>query len=1516
MQTAVAKRRGAVVAVITALLSVCWAPSQGSAEPLISTVAGGGQIDGLMATQIAMNPYDIVAAQPGVLYVSLYNRHIVLRVDTSTWVVNTVAGTGMNGGGVTSGPATEVPLSYPSGLAIDGSGNLFIADLGNNQIRKVDPSGFLTTVAGTGVGGKTGDGGLATQALLSSPHDVRIGPDGNLYVADSGNNRIRRVDKTTGIISLVAGTSFGFSGDGGPATAAQIGLPYGIAFDNQGGLLIAATLNHRIRRVDLSTGIISTIAGTGSTAFNGDGLAALATNISQPSAVGLDANGNVVFVDSTLARVRRIDSQGNVQTIAGGAVPGFAGDGGPPSQSLLNTPLTFGVDQGTMYIADSGNLRIRAISRAEDLINTVAGNGSVADSDGLPATGVNLRNPLSTIPDGAGGYYILELGSNSLRHVDGRTGVLSTVAGSGAASFSGDGGPAIEASFNSPNSLSRDTAGNVYIADTGNNRIRKIFADASDLIGPNSTVTTIAGGGSQIGDGGPATQARLASPDGVAVDSGGVVYVADTLDARIRVVLPNGVINTIVGTGVAGFSGDGGPGLRAQVAIPVGVELDDGNRLLYIVDQQNNRIRRYDLLADRITTVAGNGGFGYNGDGQPATSASLAWPTGVVVDSYENIFIADGGNRRVRRVDAFTGQMETVSGNGILTGSIDGPGGNPADDLGDGGPASLATFITPQAVMLGPDGLLVTDPGLGRVRRIAPVPGGGAPPPTLTQAPAPTATSTSTPTATGTPTPTPVPTLTPTQIPATPTSTRVLTFTPTKTPTSTRTPTKTPVPPTTTPIPTNTAVPTRTFTSPPTSTPTNAPTWTPPAGSLSDLAVGKVASQSSTAFGADASRAADGVTDGVFDDGSVSHTSLDAQGWWQIDLGSVQPIYTVKVWSRTDCCADRLSAFYVLVSDNPFVSTDLSTVLSQPGVSSYFTPGSAGVPTQISVSRTGRYVRVQLTGTNYLSMAEVEVWGGAGVAPATVTPTVQVATKTATSTRTPIAATPSATRTNPPAATFTATPIGGGGGGTIDMALGRPATQSSTAYGGTADKAVDGTTNGNFSSGSVTHTDLNTQPWWQVDLQSSQAIDHIDVWTRTDCCSSRLSNFYIFVSDNAFLSQALNATLGQAGVSSYFVSGAAGRPTSVTINRTGRYVRVQLGTQDYLSLAEVQVWSGPTSPPPSATPTRTNTAVPTATNTVGAAPTATATPSGAGSVNLALGQSVSQSSTAFGAPPERAIDGNTSGNWGNNSLSHTDDDAQAWWQVDLGSGQSIGEIDVWNRTDCCSNRLSDFYVLVSDNPFTSTSLSTTLAQAGVHAYFNPGAADATTSVAVNRTGRYVRIQLSGMNYLALAEVQVWSMDSGATPPPTPTPGDNTDLALHQPATQSSTLLGATPDLAVDGTTYGNFAAGSVTHTDQDAQAWWQVDLGSLQPIGNIDVWPRTDCCTERTSAFYVLVSNVPFTSTDLATAINQLGVKNYYTPGTAGTPTTIPVNQTGRYVRVQLSGTNYLSLAEVQVWHQ
>jgi sugar lactone lactonase YvrE len=291
--------------------------------------------------------------------------------------ITTVAGTGWGGFGGDGGPATASWLYYPKGIAIDSSGNIFIADSGNNRIRKVSSStGAISTVAGTGGAVYNGDNRLATTATLFSPSDVAVDGAGNLYIADTQNHRVRNVNATTGMITTVAGLSTsGYSGDGGPATAAMLDYPYGVALDGVGNLYIAEFSNHRVRRVSAATGVITTVAGTGVDSFSGDGGLATAAGLSHPAGVALDPDGNLYITDSGNYRVRRVDAvTGVITTFAGGGST-FPGDGGLATSAKLNMPAKVALDgAGNLYISGIGNYcRVRKVTASTGVITTVAG---------------------------------------------------------------------------------------------------------------------------------------------------------------------------------------------------------------------------------------------------------------------------------------------------------------------------------------------------------------------------------------------------------------------------------------------------------------------------------------------------------------------------------------------------------------------------------------------------------------------------------------------------------------------------------------------------------------------------------------------------------------------------------------------------------------------------------------------------------------------------------------------------------------------------------------------------------------------------------------------------------------------------------------------------------------------------------------------------------------------------------------------------------------------------------------
>jgi len=647
----------------------------------IQTFAGGGLGVG---TSTSLNSPRSVAVD-GEGNVFFVNANQVLRLDAATGILTPVAGSGAAGFGGDNGPATNAEL-FAAAVVLDAAGNLYIADTENQRIRKVS-NGVITTVAGDGTAGYGGDNGPATAAQLRYPTGVAVDSAGNLYIADSNNNRIRKV--SNGVITTVAGDGAAdYGGDNGPALDAHLIFPGGVAVDAAGNLYIADTGNQRVRKV--SNGVITTVAGNGTCCYNGDNVQATNAPLSAPEGVAVDAAGNLYVADTGDWRIRKV-SNGVISTVAGNGTPGYAGDNGLAANAELDGPYGVAVDSiGNLYIADTANSRIRKVSGG--VITTVAGNGTCCFSgDNGPATSAQLGYPGGVAVDTAGNLYIADRDNNRIRKVS--NGVMTTVAGSGAFGFSGDNGPATAAQLHWPEGVAVDSLGNLYIADTISYRVRKVS---------NGVITTVAGNGIQghSGDNGPATSAQLYYPSGVAVDSAGNLYIADYNNSRIRKV-SNGVISTVAGNGTWGYSGDNGPATSAQLYYPRGVAVDSAGNL-YIADA-SNRIRK--VSNGVITTVAGNGTQGYSGDNGPATRAELYSPYGVAVDAAGSLYVADTFNSRIRRIS--NGVITTVAGGG--------------SSFGDNGPATDAQLDSPEGAAVDSTGnVYVADTGNARVRVLIP----------------------------------------------------------------------------------------------------------------------------------------------------------------------------------------------------------------------------------------------------------------------------------------------------------------------------------------------------------------------------------------------------------------------------------------------------------------------------------------------------------------------------------------------------------------------------------------------------------------------------------------------------------------------------------------------------------------------------------------------------------------------------------------------------------------------------
>jgi len=803
---------------------------------IVNTLAGSGTqgfADGIGTAAQFSRPYGVAVDASGTVYVADYKNQLIRKI-TSAGVVSTLAGSGT--AGFADGTDTSAQFNTPTGIAVDASGTVYVADSGNNRIRKITSAGVVSTLAGSGVASYVDDTGTAAQ--FNTPTGITVDASGTVYVADSGNNRIRKIT-SAGVVSTLAGSGVaGYVDDTG--TAAQFNYPAGVAVDASGVVYVADFYNNRIRKIT-STGVVTTFAGSGTIGFtDGTGTAA---QFYFPIGVAVDASENVFIADINNNRIRKITAAGMVSTLAGSGTQGFADGTGTAAQFYFPTGVAVDAS-GNVFVADRFNNRIRKIVQNKILtgdptgqmgthnvvLNANDGNGgstnqsftitvnalasptistlsptdnatdvvtntnlvltfneniqkgtgnilikdaldnstvqsidvttsavtvsntqviinppsdllghknyyiqipttaftdtasnayagiadmttwnfttantapiftstpitsidenqtysysvTTTDADGdavalttptLPSwlsltinttvstlagsgtagfvdasgTTAQFDQPYGVAVDASGTVYVADYKNQLIRKIT-SAGVVSTLAGSGTAGFAD--GIGMAAQFNGPSGVAVDASGTVYVADSGNHRIRKITAAG--------VVTTLAGSGTAGFADGIGTVAQFNTPSGIAVDASGTVYVAGSFTNRIRKITAAGVVSTLAGSGVAGFAD--GTGTSAQFWAPSGVAVD-ASGIVYVTDYVNNRIRKI-TASGVVTTLAGSGTSGYVND--TGILARFRSPSSVSVDASGNIYVADYGNRLIRKITS-SGAVSTLAGSG------------------------------------------------------------------------------------------------------------------------------------------------------------------------------------------------------------------------------------------------------------------------------------------------------------------------------------------------------------------------------------------------------------------------------------------------------------------------------------------------------------------------------------------------------------------------------------------------------------------------------------------------------------------------------------------------------------------------------------------------------------------------------------------------------------------------------------------------------------------------------------
>jgi len=596
-------------------------------ELVAGSIGGVGNVDGTGPAARFSGPAGAAVDSAGVLYVADQGNHTIRKISAGG-VVTTFAGGGTPGSA--DGLATAARFHAPTSVALDGAGNLYVADQGNHVIRKITPAGMVTTLAGTaGVMGSTD--GLGAAAQFSSPFGVAVDAAGNVYVGDQGNDTIRKITPAGAVTTLAgrAGVAGSMDGNGN----ATFSAPAGVAVDAAGNVYVADQQNSTIRKITPG-GVASTLAGAPRTSGSADGTGASAQFFS-PAGLAIDSASNLYVADQQNDMIRRITAGGVVTTLAGTARQAGHADGS--ADTLFSAPAGVAIDAaGDLYVADHDNNAVRKI--ISGVVTTLAGTANrrgSADGQGAMAF---FDQPEGVAVDGAGIIYVADQSNDAIRKIV--SGVVGTFTGLPGVPDDED-GTGQSAFFGDPAGLAIDSAGNLYAADRSGNTLRKVT--------PAAVVTTLAGAADAPGNAnGVGPSARFAAPAGVALDGAGNLYVADTTNHAIRKVTPGGAVTTLAS---AGFD------------LPVGVAVDRAGSV-YVADQ-DDAIRK--VSADgMVTVVAGAANIPGREDGT-GSAARFNAPTGIALDRADNLYVADTGNHAIRRITP-AGVVTTVAGSADVFG--------------------------------------------------------------------------------------------------------------------------------------------------------------------------------------------------------------------------------------------------------------------------------------------------------------------------------------------------------------------------------------------------------------------------------------------------------------------------------------------------------------------------------------------------------------------------------------------------------------------------------------------------------------------------------------------------------------------------------------------------------------------------------------------------------------------------------------------------------------------------------